>query len=55
MHFAQSLSTAKPLFFGRAQRVRRMAKEIGDIMQLTNTWRLDVAAAFFSTCLHIDS
>ena len=43
---AQSLSTAKPLFFGRAQRVRRMAKEIGDIMQLTNTWRLDVAAVF---------
>ena len=43
---AQSLSTAKPLFFGRAQRVRRMAKEIGDIMQLPNTWRLDVAAVF---------
>ncbi|HAU59492.1 MAG TPA: hypothetical protein DHU78_01625 [Opitutae bacterium] len=43
---AQSLSTAKPLFFGRAQRVRRVAKEIGDMMQIPHTWRLDVASVF---------
>ena len=43
---AQSLSTAKPLFFGRAQRVRRMAKEIGEKLKVPNAWRLDVASVF---------
>jgi response regulator RpfG family c-di-GMP phosphodiesterase len=43
---AQSLSTAKPLFFGRAQRVRRIAKEIGEKLNVPNAWRLDVAAVF---------
>ena len=43
---AQSLSTAKPLFFGRAQRVKRIAKEIGEELKIPNLWRLDVAAVF---------
>ncbi len=43
---AQSLSTAKPLFFGRAQRVRRIAKELGEITKVPETWRLDVASVF---------
>jgi response regulator RpfG family c-di-GMP phosphodiesterase len=43
---AQSLSTAKPLFFGRAQRVRRIAKEIGEKLNVPNGWRLDVASVF---------
>lgn len=43
---AQSLSTAKPLFFGRAQRVRRIAKEIGEKLNVPNAWRLDVASVF---------
>jgi len=43
---AQSLSTAKPLFFGRAQRVRRIAKEIGEKLKVPNAWRLDVASVF---------
>jgi response regulator RpfG family c-di-GMP phosphodiesterase len=43
---AQSLSTAKPLFFGRAQRVRRIAKEIGEKLKIPNIWRIDVAAVF---------
>ena len=43
---AQSLSTVKPLFFGRAQRVRRIAKELGDALETPQSWRLDVAAVF---------
>ena len=43
---AQSLSTAKPLFFGRAQRVRRVANELAAMMNVANSWRVDVAAVF---------
>ena len=43
---AQSLSTAKPLFFGRAQRVRRLANELASMMNVANSWRVDVAAVF---------
>ena len=43
---AQSLSTAKPLFFGRAQRVRRLANELASMMDVANSWRVDVAAVF---------
>ena len=43
---AQSLSTAKPLFFGRAQRVRRVANELAAMMNAANSWRVDVAAVF---------
>ena len=43
---AQSLSTAKPLFFGRAQRVRRIANELGEMMKISDAWRLDIASTF---------
>jgi CheY-like chemotaxis protein len=43
---AQSLSTAKPLFFGRAQRVRRLSNELAEMMQVPNRWRVDVASVF---------
>tara|TARA_B100001057_G_scaffold155210_1_gene155415 strand:- start:537 stop:1676 length:1140 start_codon:yes stop_codon:yes gene_type:complete len=43
---AQSLSTAKPLFFGRAQRVRRIANELSDMLKIEDTWRVDIASIF---------
>ncbi len=43
---AQALSTAKPLFFGRAQRVRRMANELAEMMKVPHSWRVDVASIF---------
>ncbi|MBT3637208.1 MAG: response regulator [Opitutae bacterium] len=43
---AQSLSTAKPLFFGRAQRVRRIANELAEMTNLDDAWRVDIASIF---------
>lgn len=43
---AESLSTAKPLFFGRVQRVRRMANELAMKQDAPNAWRVDVASVF---------
>ena len=43
---AQSLATTQPLFFGRAQRVRRLANGLAEEMTLTESWRVDVAAIF---------
>ena len=43
---SQALSTAKPLFFGRAQRVRRMANELAEMMKVPARWRVDVASVF---------
>jgi len=43
---AQSLSTAKPLFFGRAQRVRRIANELAEMIKLEDAWRVDIASIF---------
>ena len=43
---AQSLSTAKPLFFGRAQRVRRIANELSETLKLKDAWRVDIASIF---------
>ena len=43
---AQSLSTAKPLFFGRAQRVRRIANELAEMMKVPDAWRVDIASTF---------
>jgi response regulator RpfG family c-di-GMP phosphodiesterase len=43
---AQSLSTAKPLFFGRAQRVRRIANELSEMINLNDAWRVDIASIF---------
>ncbi len=44
---AQSLSISQPLFFGRAQRVRRLANEIAELTQLKDSWRVGIAAIFF--------
>ncbi len=43
---AQSLATAQPLFFGRAQRVRRLVNGLAEEMKLEESWRLGVAAIF---------
>lgn len=43
---AQSLSISQPLFFGRAQRVRRLANEIAALIQLKDSWRVGIAAIF---------
>jgi response regulator RpfG family c-di-GMP phosphodiesterase len=43
---AHSLSIAKPLFFGRAQRVRRLSNELAELMDVSNSWRVDVASVF---------
>lgn len=43
---AQSLATAQPLFFGRAQRVRRLANGLADGVNLKDSWRVGVAAIF---------
>ncbi|MEK9632334.1 MAG: response regulator [Opitutae bacterium] len=43
---AQSLSTVKPLFFGRAQRVRRIANELAEMIKLEDAWRVDIASIF---------
>lgn len=43
---AHSLSIAKPLFFGRAQRVRRLSNELAELMGVPNSWRVDVASVF---------
>ena len=34
------------MFFGRAQRVRRLANELAEIMEIPNSWRVDVASVF---------
>jgi len=43
---AQSLATTQPLFFGRAQRVRRLANGLSEEIQLKDSWRVGVAAIF---------
>ena len=43
---AQSLAISQPLFFGRAQRVRRLANEIAELTQLKDSWRVGIAAIF---------
>ena len=43
---AESLSTAKPLFFGRVQRVRKLANDLAEILEVPNGWRVDVASVF---------
>ena len=42
---AESLSTAKPLFFGRVQRVRRMANELAEKLSIPRL-EVDVASVF---------
>jgi len=43
---AQSLATTQPLFFGRAQRVRRLANGLAEEINLKDSWRVGVAAVF---------
>ena len=43
---AESLSTAKPLFFGRIQRVRKLANKLAKFLEVVNSWRVDVASVF---------
>jgi CheY-like chemotaxis protein len=43
---AQSLATSQPLFFGRAQRVRRLANGLAEEINLNESWRVGVAAVF---------
>ena len=43
---SQALATAKPLFFGRAQRVQRLAGELAERLQEPNKWRIEVASIF---------
>ncbi len=43
---AQSLSTIQPLFFGRAQRVRRLSNSLAETLGMPDSWRVDVAAVF---------
>jgi CheY-like chemotaxis protein len=44
--FTSVLAAALPLHFGRAQRVMRMASEIGQELRLRSIWRLDPACVF---------
>ena len=40
------LAAAKPLFFGRSQRVKRMAFELAKELKLMDQWRLELASTF---------
>ncbi len=42
----QALATAKPLFFGRAMRICRLASEIAELLGEENVWRIEVASIF---------
>ncbi len=42
----EALATAKPLFFGLARRVKRLAKEIADRMMEPHVWRIETAVVF---------
>lgn len=44
--FTSVLAASLPLYFGRAQRVMRMASEIGKDLSLRAIWRLDPACVF---------
>ena len=44
--FTSVLAAALPLYFGRSQRVMRMASEIGRLLKLRSLWRMDPACAF---------
>ena len=44
--FTAVLAAALPLYFGRSQRVMRMASEIGKYLRLRSVWRSDPACVF---------
>ena len=39
-------SASKPLFFGRAHRVRRIVVKLADILDLKDSWRMEMATIF---------
>jgi CheY-like chemotaxis protein len=41
-----TLATVKPLFFGRAQRVKRLAGEVARYLNYPHVWRVETAAVF---------
>jgi len=43
---AESLSTAKPLFFGRVQRVRLLVNKLADTLEMEDSWKVDIASVF---------
>lgn len=42
----ETLATVKPLFFGRAQRVKRLAGEIARYLNFPHVWQVETAAVF---------
>lgn len=40
------LAASKPLFFGRSQRVKKLAFELAEALNLSSDWRLELAATF---------
>ncbi|MDG1139707.1 MAG: response regulator [Opitutales bacterium] len=42
----ETLATVKPLFFGRAQRVKRLAGEIARYLHFPHIWQVETAAVF---------
>jgi len=43
---AQSLATTQPLFFGRAQRLRRISNALAELVKMPDSWQVGVAAIF---------
>jgi FixJ family two-component response regulator len=43
---SETLATVKPLFFGRAQRVKRLAGEIARYLNFPHVWQVETAAVF---------
>ncbi len=43
---AQSLATSQPLFFGRAQRLRRMCNALAEQVNMPDSWQVGMAAIF---------
>mgnify|MGYP001378854487 CR=1 FL=1 len=41
------LSAAKPLYFGRAQRVKRLAFQLAEVLGIQDPWRLELAVTFY--------
>ena len=40
------LAASKPLFFGRAQRVKEAAFKLAELLEVSDAWRLELAATF---------
>jgi CheY-like chemotaxis protein len=42
----ETLATVKPMFFGRAQRVKRLAGEVARYLKFPHAWQVETAAVF---------